>query len=100
MIRLCLAGLVLAFWAAPVLAQTASCGPRDMVLERLASQYGEARRAIGLGANRHMVEVFASEVSGTWTITMTSPAGLTCLVASGQAYESVAEVAAVEDEDA
>ena len=69
-----------------------SCAPRAKVVERLASQYGETRRAAGLSAGNALVEVFASEMSGTWTITATAPGGLTCLVASGQAFEALAEL--------
>ncbi|HHK74842.1 MAG TPA: hypothetical protein ENJ57_06720 [Rhizobiales bacterium] len=72
-------------------AQTQNCAPRDMVIERLANKYGEVRQSMGLGANNVVIEVFASEKSGTWTITATSVSGLTCLVASGQAYENVSE---------
>ena len=63
------------------------CGQRDAVIERLADHYGETRRGMGLGANNGIVEVFASEETGTWTITVTMPDGRTCLVASGQSYE-------------
>jgi len=66
----------------------ANCAPHDVLLERLASTYGEQRQAVGLGANNVLVEVFASDDTGTWTITMTVPGGMTCLVASGEAYQS------------
>lgn len=80
--------LVLA--ADQVAAQQGNCAPRDVVLERLNDSYGETRQAIGLGANNAIVEVFAAE-TGSWTITVTFPNGATCLVASGQAYETLAE---------
>jgi hypothetical protein len=70
---------------------------RQHVIDRLASAYGETRQSIGLGANNQVVEVFASTETGTWTITVTTPNGLTCLVASGQAYESVSEEMAAGD---
>ena len=35
-----------------------------------------------------LVETFASAETGTWTITVTMPTGVTCLVASGQAFET------------
>jgi len=38
-----------------------------------------------------MVETFASSETGTWTITVTLANGTTCLVASGQNYEALAE---------
>lgn len=86
--------LTLAAFAAligfPALAQS-NCAPRDVVAERLADGYSETRQAIGLGANGHVVEVWASDESGTWTITVTNPNGIACLVASGQAYESLGE---------
>lgn len=93
--KLLLSGLALmtaATLTAPsAAAQGRQCAPRDAVVTRLAEGYGESRKSIGIGANNHVVEVFASEDSGTWTITVTSPTGLTCLVASGQAYEALAE---------
>ena len=61
------------------------------MVDRLADRYGESRQSIGLGANNAVVEVFASSETGTWTITVTTPQGLTCLVASGQAFEALAE---------
>ena len=82
-------------------AQTArNCAPRDTVVERLASKYGESRQSMGLGANNAVVEVFASSESGSWTITVTSPSGLTCLVASGQHFEELAEALPNTDDDA
>lgn len=68
-------------------AQRANCGPRQDVLRQLTEKYGEARQAMGLAANNALVEVFASEATGSWTITMTTPTGAMCLVASGQSFE-------------
>ena len=65
-----------------------NCGPRDRIVSRLASEYGESRRSVGLAANNRVMEVFAAEDTGTWTITVTLPDGMTCLVASGQAYHA------------
>lgn len=68
----------------------ARCAPRDMVVSRLAEKFGETRQSVGLGANNSLVEVYASKKSGSWTITVTSAQGITCLVASGQAFETLA----------
>ena len=70
-----------------------SCAPRQAVLERLSERFGESRQSIGLAAQNRIVEVHASETTGTWTITVTMPNGITCLVAAGQAYETVREAA-------
>ena len=77
-----------------------NCAPRDAVVERLAEGYGETRQSMGLGANNAVVEVFASEETGTWTITVTMPSGLTCLVASGQSFETLAEALPTKKKDA
>jgi hypothetical protein len=78
--------------ALPAAAQTAAnCAPRNVVVDRLAQRYGETRQSMGLGANNAIIEVFASDETGTWTITVTSANGITCLVASGQAFEALAE---------
>lgn len=73
------------------LAQGQTCGARDAVIERLAERYGESRQSIGMAPEGRVVEVFASLESGTWTITVTMPNGMTCLVASGQSYENLDE---------
>lgn len=75
-----------------VMAQSARhCAPREAVVDRLAEGYGETRQSMGLGANNAVVEVFASDETGTWTITVTTPNGVTCLVASGQSFEPLVE---------
>jgi len=72
-------------------AQGQNCGTRDLVVERLTSKYGESRQSIGMAPKGRVVEVFASHETGTWTITITMPNGITCLVASGQSYENLDE---------
>lgn len=96
------ATLALSAISAPtdVLAQGRNCAPRDAVVERLAERYGESRQSIGLGPNNQVVEVFASTETGTWTITVTTAQGLTCLVASGQAFETLAEALPASGNDA
>lgn len=85
------AGIYLAA-ATEILAQTPrNCGPREQVVDGLANRYGETRQSIGIGVNNSVVETFASDDTGTWTITITSANGLTCLVASGQSFEELAE---------
>lgn len=85
-----LAGLILL--NQPAVAQSqAQCGPRAAVVKSLAEKYAETRRSIGISANNLVMEVYAAEDTGTWTITVTSPQGMTCLVASGQGFEAVIE---------
>jgi len=86
-----IAGMILAAQAAFADAGP-TCGIRASVVERLAATYGETRRGIGLATGNVVVEVFASDATGTWTITVTLPNGRTCLLASGQHYEAMVEV--------
>lgn len=83
------AGLILATHHG--FAQTGQCGPRAEVLAVLADRYGETRQGIGLAANNAVVEIFASDVSRSWSIIATMPNGMTCLVASGEGYEPMRE---------
>ena len=69
--------------------QNRNCAPREAVIERLASGYGETRQSIGLGSQGAVVEIFASTETGSWTITVTTPNGTTCLVAAGESWESL-----------
>ena len=84
------AGLI--FLTHPAQAQQQpQCGPRAAVVKTLAEKYAETRRSIGISANNLVMEVYASASSATWTITVTTLQGQTCLVASGQGYEAVIE---------
>lgn len=82
------------------LAQSNNCHSHELVVERLAERYGESRQSIGLAANNSVVEVFASMETGTWTITVTTPGGPTCLVASGDGFQMLAEALPVGDSPA
>ena len=70
------------------------------MVERLNTRYGESRQSIGIGSNNSVVEVFASTETGTWTIVVTMPTGVACLVAAGQAFEALAEAPIIPGNDA
>lgn len=93
-LREMLFALSLGFGALIIVTQAQAapqCGPRAEVVAQLAERFGEARRAMGLAANNMVMEVYASDASQSWTITVTAPDGQTCLIASGQGYEGMAE---------
>jgi hypothetical protein len=64
-----------------------ACAERAKVIERLAEKYGETRQSMGLHHNNGVLEVYASAETGTWTILVTMPDGLSCLIAAGQSWE-------------
>jgi hypothetical protein len=71
----------------PADAEGRPCADRATVIERLESRYGEVRQAMGLNRGNAVVEVFASAETGTWTILVTTPNGVSCLIASGDLWE-------------
>lgn len=78
--------------AAAGTAQSApQCDDRDRVMALLQDRYGEQRRAVGIAGDTAVMELFAAEPTGTWTITVTLPDGRMCLMASGTGYEAVTE---------
>ena len=85
----------------PAAAQVSrNCADRESIVTRLAERFGETRQSIGLGSNNQVMEVYASLETGTWTITVTHPNGMTCLVAAGQAFETLAEDKVIPEEEA
>jgi len=84
--------------ATPAQAQML-CGERDAVTQSLTGVHGETLRGIGLAHEGAVVEVWAAE-DGAWTITVTLPAGVTCVIGSGEAYQSLDGVAPVEGDPA
>jgi hypothetical protein len=64
------------------------CGERDKIVNDLATNHGETRQSIGLGLNNMVIETFASSETGSWTILATTPAGHSCLLANGIAYDA------------
>lgn len=81
----------LAIFALPATASAQpQCAQRDQVVARLAQKYGEVRQSIGLAPNNGVFEVYASKDTGSWTILVTGTNGMSCMVASGQAFETLA----------
>lgn len=81
MLRIALAAVLT---TSPAIAQT--CAPRVTAIETLEHQYSEGRVGIGLAPNGAVIEVYASH-AGTWTLFVTGPDGVSCMIASGTAWE-------------
>jgi predicted benzoate:H+ symporter BenE len=64
------------------------CGQRMDILETLKTRYHEAPISMGLAVNGGVVEVFASHI-GTWTIVVTQPTGVSCVVSAGESWEDL-----------
>lgn len=77
--------------AAPAHAQTL-CGPRQSFIDHLGKNHGEAPTAMGLTSSGSILEVLTSE-DGGWTIMVTRADGVSCLVATGEDWETIERVA-------
>lgn len=64
------------------------CGARAQVMSTLDDKFAEKPVSMGLAANGTVVEVLNS-LEGTWTIVMTAPNGVTCLLAAGDHWRDV-----------
>lgn len=84
--RLAIAVLALTC-AAPAMAQT-PCGKRGDIVKVLSEKYGEAPVFMGIDRDGNVAEIFGAMGGGTWTAIMTTPKGLTCIMAAGQSWEA------------
>ncbi len=85
-----LAGLALV--SAPAEAQSVTA-PRAEIVKQLGDAYAEAPVAIGLTGNGSVIELFTTGDGSTWTIVITSPDGLSRVVAAGESWMSTRALA-------
>lgn len=87
--------------AAPAFAQSPGSGPacvkRTELIKHLEAKYHEAPAAVGLADNGSLLEVFASKSGETWTVTVTMPNGISCMVATGQQWQDLPRIAQIDD---
>ena len=88
-----LVAAVLTGLVAPAAADPLVCGEHQTIVGALAQQYKEQRESMGLSSAGHLIEVFVSG-GGTWTILLTTKAGLACIVAAGQHWKGLTPAAA------
>jgi hypothetical protein len=77
-----------ALLAAPASSAENICGKRDDIVSRLESGYQEFNSAMGMSTNGGLVELYTSE-NGTWTLMLSQPDGVSCLIAAGENWESL-----------
>lgn len=86
---LLVAALVAAF-SFSAQAQARNCVPRQDALSMLARNHGETPAQTGVSSTGALVEVLTRPDGATWSILVTMPGGLSCLVAAGEGWRSVA----------
>ena len=78
---------LIAFAALPAQAEPV-CGERAQLMLHLEQKFSEQPVAMGLTAKGAVLEVLTSP-SGSWTFLVTDPSGRTCMVASGENWETL-----------
>ena len=73
-------------------AANVACASHVDVINKLSQGYAEQPVALGLAANGSLIEVFSASDGRTWTLVMTRPDGLSCILASGHAWETVTKL--------
>ena len=72
----------------PARAQSV-CMAHPELANQLDSRFSEAPVAIGLASNNVVVEVFSNGDGSTWTIVLTKPDGMSCVMATGEDWETL-----------
>ena len=90
-------GLGIAFLAlsasTTLAAETAQCDNRAKVLDLLSQNYKESPVALGVTRNGELIEVLSAEEGGTWSIILTAPTGVSCLMVDGESWRTLEKVA-------
>ncbi len=80
-----LALVILLFAGSPSIAAAQTvCVDRADMLDRLAAEYGEQLTEVKMIKDYGLVEVLRSPSKGTWTIILTKPSGISCVLAAGE----------------
>ena len=60
------------------------CDQRERVLGLLAETYQESPVGVGVTTRGILVEVWSDDTGKAWTIVITSPQGISCLLLTGE----------------
>lgn len=77
------------FLSSPAVAKVL-CGPRAAIVAGLKKDYAEYPVSMGPLQNGNLLEIFVSK-AGSFTIVVTKPKGLSCLMTWGKNWEDLPE---------
>lgn len=90
-LKILILSVVIAFVSSTAMAQT-KCKERDDIIDLLGKKYGETVSALGVSNTGGLVEVLNDPKDGSWTIIMTTPRGMSCLVAAGKGWRTMEQI--------
>lgn len=65
--------------------------PRPVLIEVLETQYKENLSGGGLQNARQLLEIWKSTQTGSFTVFVTRPDGMSCVMATGKNWNGIAE---------
>jgi hypothetical protein len=89
-----LLGAIASNHAAAADQQVAACGPHTDVVKALGDKFHETQSAMALTSAGTLLEVLTADDGATWTIIVSRPDGLSCVVAAGQNWQEKSNQAA------
>ena len=83
-----LLSLALFVGSSSIVAAQMLCVDRVDMLNRLASEYGEELIEVKMMEEHGLLEVLKSPTRGTWTLLLTKPGGISCVLATGKGLDT------------
>lgn len=69
--------------------ESVGCHAPQEIARLLSADFSEKPVAYGLQQDGTLMQIFASKTGETWTVVLTTPAGLSCIVAEGTRWENL-----------
>ena len=66
-----------------------TCAPHDKISKQLENRYAEQPVGGGLAQSGQLLQVFAAKDGESWTVVLTRPDGVSCVVASGRYWQAL-----------
>jgi hypothetical protein len=86
-LRCAAAAAMLPFFSNAAFSAVPPCGTRDEIVKKLSEEFKEAPQSVGVVNQDAVVEVFVSE-NGTWTIIASGTDGKSCVLSSGEGWDT------------
>jgi hypothetical protein len=65
------------------------CSKRADVVKYLSNKFKEKPISMGLANNGGIVEIFSNQTGASWTIIITMPNGISCILSAGENWEKI-----------
>lgn len=91
---LAMAGVLVLTLSQTAAAEPEACQTHREILAHFAKNYRELPAAVGITDGGNLIEVLSTREGATWSIIVTTPNGMSCLVAAGESWRDLRERAA------